>query len=66
VTVQKSNGDSTSSETARTDRRRPHPAELSLSNVIYDETGAIGYIVLWILGVPAGLLFIVFLMRGCT
>ncbi len=31
-----------------------------------DERGAIGYIVLWLLGVPAGLLFIVFLMRGCT
>ncbi len=33
---------------------------------IDDERGAIGYIVLWLLGVPAGLLFIVFLMRGCT
>lgn len=65
MTVQKSNSDSTSL-TARTDRRRPHPAELSLVNVINNETGAIGYIALWILGVPAGLLFIVFLMRGCT
>ena len=33
---------------------------------IDDERGAIGYILLWLLGVPAGLLFIVFLMRGCT
>jgi hypothetical protein len=31
-----------------------------------EETGAIGYIVMWLLGVPAGLLFLVFLMRGCT
>ena len=31
-----------------------------------DETGAIGYIVMWLLGVPASLLFLVFLVRGCT
>ena len=30
------------------------------------EDGAIGYIILWILGVPASLLFLIFLMRGCT
>ena len=58
------------SQIATTDRRRPHPPELSLTsainNAVHDETGAIGYIVLWLLGVPAGLLFVVFLMRGCT
>jgi len=37
-----------------------------LEGLIHDESGAIGYIFLWLLGVPAGLLFIVFLMRGCT
>jgi hypothetical protein len=31
----------------------------------HDE-GAIGYILLWAMGVPASLLFLVFLMRGCT
>ena len=31
-----------------------------------DDTGAIGYIVGWLLGVPASILFIIFLMRGCT
>jgi hypothetical protein len=31
-----------------------------------DEQGAIGYIFLWLLGVPASVLFIIFLMRGCT
>jgi hypothetical protein len=31
-----------------------------------DEKGAIGYILMWLMGVPASLLFIVFLMRGCT
>ena len=31
-----------------------------------DEKGAIGYIFLWILGVPASLLFLIFLLRGCN
>ena len=31
-----------------------------------DEQGAIGYIAAWLLGVPASVLFIIFLMRGCT
>lgn len=30
------------------------------------EEGAIGYILLWLLGVPASLLFVVFLLRGCN
>jgi hypothetical protein len=35
--------------------------------VIYtQETGAIGYILLWLMGVPAGLLFLIFLARGCN
>jgi hypothetical protein len=31
-----------------------------------DDTGAIGYIVAWFLGVPAVVLFAIFLLRGCT
>ena len=31
-----------------------------------DETGAIGYMVLWLMGVPASVLFMVFLLRGCN
>lgn len=31
-----------------------------------DEKGKIGYIILWFLGVPASLLIIIFLLRGCT
>jgi hypothetical protein len=30
------------------------------------EKGAIGYILLWAMGVPASLLFLVFLLRGCN
>jgi hypothetical protein len=31
-----------------------------------DERGAIGYILLWLMGVPASILFLIFLARGCT
>jgi hypothetical protein len=30
------------------------------------EEGAIGYILMWAMGVPASLLFLVFLLRGCN
>ena len=30
------------------------------------ESGAIGYIILWLLGVPASVLLVIFLIRGCT
>ena len=30
------------------------------------EEGKIGYIFLWLMGVPASLLFVIFLLRGCT
>jgi hypothetical protein len=35
-------------------------------HVYADETGAIGYILAWLLGVPATVLFAIFLLRGCT
>ena len=31
-----------------------------------DQSGKIGYIILWLLGVPAGILVLIFLLRGCT
>ena len=30
------------------------------------EGGAAGYILMWFLGVPASLLFVIFLLRGCN
>jgi hypothetical protein len=30
------------------------------------EEGAIGYILLWFMGVPVTVLFAIFLLRGCT
>jgi hypothetical protein len=31
-----------------------------------EEKGAVGWIILWALGVPVSLLAILFLLRGCT
>jgi len=30
------------------------------------EDGAVGYIAAWMLGVPASVLFVIFLLRGCN
>lgn len=30
------------------------------------ETAAAGYILLWLLGIPIPILFVIFLLRGCT
>jgi hypothetical protein len=38
----------------------------ALKDRVRDETGAMGYIIMWLLGVPASVLFLIFLMRGCT
>ena len=35
-------------------------------NRFQQETGAAGYILLWFMGVPASLLFLIFLLRGCN
>jgi hypothetical protein len=32
----------------------------------FREKGAVGYIALWALGVPASALLVIFLLRGCT
>ena len=34
--------------------------------VMNKEKGAIGYILMWAMGVPATLLFMIFLLRGCN
>jgi hypothetical protein len=30
------------------------------------EAGAAGYILLWLLGIPIPILFVIFLLRGCS
>jgi hypothetical protein len=32
----------------------------------HGQEGKIGYIILWLMGVPASLLIIIFLLRGCS
>ncbi|HSI63922.1 MAG TPA: hypothetical protein VLE43_12415 [Candidatus Saccharimonadia bacterium] len=32
----------------------------------FQPKGKIGYIILWLMGVPASVLFLFFLLRGCT
>jgi len=31
-----------------------------------DQEGRVGYILLWLLGVPIPILFLIYLLRGCT
>ena len=31
-----------------------------------DQQGKIGYIILWLMGVPVSVLLLIFLLRGCT
>jgi hypothetical protein len=45
---------------------RNQKANTARSSVVRNEEGAIGYIAAWLLGVPASLLFVIFLMRGCN
>ncbi len=35
-------------------------------SLLRNEEGAIGYIAAWLLGIPASVLFLIFLLRGCN
>ena len=37
-----------------------------LMDLYRKEEGAVGYMLLWAMGVPASLLFVIFLLRGCN
>ena len=37
-----------------------------LQKLYDDQQGAMGYILLWAMGVPASVLFAIFLLRGCN
>ena len=37
-----------------------------LDRVKNQEEGAMGYMLLWLIGIPIPILFAIFLMRGCT
>jgi hypothetical protein len=36
------------------------------SSLANSEEGAIGYMVAWLMGIPASVLFVIFLLRGCN
>jgi hypothetical protein len=38
----------------------------TLRRLYNDTTGAIGYMLAWFMGVPATVLFAIFLLRGCN
>ena len=37
-----------------------------LARLVHDEEGVAGYMLAWFMGVPAGVLFLIFLLRGCN
>lgn len=37
-----------------------------LSSLRARQEGKLGYILLWLLGIPIPILFVIFLLRGCT
>lgn len=40
------------------------PVKKKAFRLIEDQTGRIGYLIAWLLGVPASVLFVIFLIRG--
>jgi hypothetical protein len=38
----------------------------TLPSLARDQQGRVGYILLWLLGVPIPVLFLIYLLRGCT
>jgi hypothetical protein len=39
---------------------------MRFKQMVREQTGKVGWILLWLLGVPIPVLLVVFLMRGCT
>jgi hypothetical protein len=48
------------------ERRRAAVLERSANMDWKSESGKIGYILLWLLGVPIPILLLIFVLRGCT
>jgi hypothetical protein len=40
-------------------------SSMKLSNIMKSQEGKMGYILLWLLGVPIPILILIFLLRGC-
>jgi len=39
---------------------------MKLSNIMKSQEGKMGYILLWLLGIPIPVLILIFLLRGCN
>jgi hypothetical protein len=46
--------------------KTPHTSFLNATSTVKSQSGRIGYILLWALGVPIPVLFLIYLLRGCT
>jgi hypothetical protein len=51
-------------DTSAVDERKE--SSMKISALYQREEGALGYILLWLMGVPASILFLFFVLRGCT
>lgn len=38
----------------------------TLSKIVNNQTGSLGWILLWAIGIPVPILLVLFLVRGCT
>ncbi len=45
---------------------RVNNAGATRAGLVKHEEGAIGYMLAWFLGIPASVLFLIFLLRGCN
>jgi len=46
--------------------KAPYLSERAAAVMQRTQAGKAGYILLWLLGVPIPILFLIFLLRGCT
>jgi hypothetical protein len=46
--------------------KKAAPMRTLLQRYRSGEKGAIGYVLLWLLGIPIPVLLVIFLVRGCT
>ena len=42
------------------------PPAHSLGSALHSETGRVGWVLLWLLGIPIPVLLVLYLLRGCT
>jgi hypothetical protein len=53
-------------QTRRKDTEEQKEKPMKSLKTFRNQTGKIGYILLWLLGVPIPILIVIYLVRGCT